>query len=201
MAVFNRCLHFSPQLHPCPLFPLFPTALCTMPVQEQHPWPVTTFSALCSPSSAHRVPPWAPLTLTPYSPQELLGSLWAYVRLEPADEDEQLLMLSASCPQLLPLLPTAISQLSLLQQAAGHVVVPSPGSGASGGQAAWWHAKASQALAAAGIRPGSLALQLSRHFSVRDLFKWSDRMQVRERGGVTELLSYSARGGVAEWLL
>ena len=105
-------------------------------------------------------------------------------------------MLSAAVPSLLPLLPTAISQLSLLQQAAGHHAATGVGAGAAtasllqhqqpqpvGGAGAWWHAQAARALAAAGVRPGSLALQLSRHFSVRDLFKWCERMQVREREG------------------
>ena len=93
-------------------------------------------------------------------------------------------MLAGACPQLLPLLPTAISQLSLLQQAAGHMIPASAisGSGGSVGAGAWWHAQASRALSAAGVRPGSLALQLSRHFSVRDLFKWCSRMQVCVRG-------------------
>lgn len=40
-----------------------------------------------------------------------------------------------------------------------------------------WHKLAASSLALAKVRPGSLALQLPRHFSVRDLFKWCSRMQ------------------------
>ncbi|KAG1662050.1 hypothetical protein FOA52_005297, partial [Chlamydomonas sp. UWO 241] len=108
--------------------------------------------------------------------KELLGSLWSYVRLDEPDEEEQLEMLAGACPQLLPLLPTAVSLLSLLQQAAGHSQRSSAGASTSG-KGAWWSARASAALAAAGVRPGSMALQLARHFSIRDLFKWADRMQ------------------------
>lgn len=54
--------------------------------------------------------------------------------------------------------------------------------GAGAGAGAWWQARAVQALASAGLQTGSLALQLTRHFSVRDLFKWCDRMQVRGGG-------------------
>lgn len=154
--------------------------------------------------------------------QELLGGLWAYVRVEAVQEEEQLQLLSGACPSLAPLLPTAVSLLALIQMAAGHldhrpshshqssgqqgaaggqkkdgngaggVVAASPGSaagvseasagaGAGAGAGAWWQARAAQALASAGLQTGSLALQLTRHFSVRDLFKWCDRMQVRLR--------------------
>lgn len=139
-------------------------------------------------------------------PQDLLGSLWAYVRLEEPGEEEQLQMLAGACPQQLALLPTAVALLALLQQAAGHVhpsSLPAPAQGASSasaGQGAWWHAKAAQALAAAGVRPGSLALALPRHFSVRDLFKLCDRLQ-RLHGGLLssralQLLAKQVRGNV-----
>ncbi|KXZ56433.1 hypothetical protein GPECTOR_1g386 [Gonium pectorale] len=39
-----------------------------------------------------------------------------------------------------------------------------------------WHALAEEALEAAGVRRGDLALHLGRHFSLRDVFKWCDRM-------------------------
>ena len=55
--------------------------------------------------------------------QELLGGLWAYVRLEAVDEEETLAMLTGACPQLAPLLPTAVAMLAMVQQAAGHVQV------------------------------------------------------------------------------
>ena len=40
----------------------------------------------------------------------------------------------------------------------------------------WWPAVAS-GLAAAGLRPGDLALHLSRHLSLRDAVKWCRRME------------------------
>lgn len=57
----------------------------------------------------------------PLPVQELLGGLWAYVRIEAVQEEEQLQLLSGACPSLAPLLPTAISLLALIQMAAGHL--------------------------------------------------------------------------------
>lgn len=78
--------------------------------------------------------------------QELLGSLWAHVPLQPPSDWEQLAMLAAAFPSVVPLLPGALAGLRLVQLAGGHVEA---GVGAEGG-ACWWQLAASQALVAAG---------------------------------------------------
>eukprot|EP00798_Chlamydomonas_sp_ICE-L_P024872 gene24872-10533_t len=102
---------------------------------------------------------------------DILGGLWAYVRLECPTEVEQLLMLSAAHPALLPLLPTAVETLCLTQLAGGHA----HGIGNLGSNGSWYTRSAS-ALASASIKSGEMGLHLHRHFSVRDLFKWANRM-------------------------
>ncbi len=135
--------------------------------------------------------------------QELLGGLWAYVRVTPPSEVEQLSLLAAAHPPVTPLLPAAVATLHLVQLAAGHVAPPQaqthaaarsarggggaaqPGAAPAGDaqqaappeEQAWWVAAAAAALRDAGVRPGELSLSLPRHFSVRDLFKWARRMQ------------------------
>ncbi len=104
-----------------------------------------------------------------------MGSLWAYVRLDAPDYDEELKLLSGVFPQLLPLLPFAVSLLVLVQQAAGHVK-PTPYDPSC--QSSWCSSQAIKALEAAGLKHGGLDLHLPRHFSIRDLFKFCHRMEV-----------------------
>ena len=135
-----------------------------------------------------------PALCTCHRPQELLGSLWMYVRLEAPSLSEQFHMVLGCFPDILPLLPVGMAMLELLQLAAGHTSpllssssLPSNASPEDSSQEqqqqqqqprrCWWHTAALSALAAAGIRPGDLSLSLGRHFSVRDLFKWAQRMQ------------------------
>ncbi len=118
--------------------------------------------------------------------KEVLGGLWAYVHLQPPAPSEQLQLLATLHAQLAPLLPTTLAALALVQLAAGHMApggMPEFEEGAAaGGFAEQQEAErqvglARAALAAAGVRPGELALALPRHFSLRDSLKWCTRMQ------------------------
>jgi midasin len=60
--------------------------------------------------------------------KELLGNLWAYVRVEPPAEHEQLAMLGGCYPLTAPLLPAAVATLSLI-----HLAGSQGASGAWGG--------------------------------------------------------------------
>lgn len=129
--------------------------------------------------------------------QELLGSLWTFVRLSAPASHEQLSMLAPCYPTTLPLLPAAIAMLELVHLAGGQASPPqaslrqqqvqqqqaqqqqSQGALPLDADANitqeervchrphWWQAAAVSALAGAGLRPGELALVLGRHFSVR----------------------------------
>lgn len=120
--------------------------------------------------------------------KEVLGGLWAYVHLHPPAPSEQLQLLATLHAQLAPLLPTALAALALVQLAAGHMAPGGAGmpefeeGAAAGGFAEQQEAErqvglARAALAAAGVRPGELALALPRHFSLRDSLKWCTRMR------------------------
>jgi midasin len=104
--------------------------------------------------------------------QDVLGSLWAKVRLAAPTEAEQLQVLTGLYPDLTPLLPLAQATVNLLQLAGRQAAAGGGGSSGSSVQAA----AAAAALAAAGVRPGELALALGRHISTRDLIKWCARM-------------------------
>jgi midasin len=118
--------------------------------------------------------------------QELLGGMWARVRLEAPSDAEQLEILGGTFPPLAPLLPAALAAAHLVELAAGHAA---PGGGgcpdarpasaaatAAAHAAAAWRGQAAACLRVAGVRPGELALQLQRHGSLRDLVKWCRRM-------------------------
>jgi midasin len=123
--------------------------------------------------------------------QELLGGLWARVRLEAPSDAEQLQILGGTFPQLQPLLPAALAAAHLAALTAGRAAPSggaaapmSPGNASDAGAAAAaaahaaaaWRGQAAACLRASGLRPGELALQLQRHTSLRDLVKWCRRM-------------------------
>ncbi len=116
--------------------------------------------------------------------KELLGGLWAFVAIDAPSDAEQALILAAAYGVLAPLLPAAMATLRLVQLAAGHLQQQQQQQqqqrawGADEAAADAWGRAAEAALQAAGLKRGELALQLARHFSLRDLFKWCNRMQV-----------------------
>jgi midasin len=104
--------------------------------------------------------------------QDVLGSLWAKVRLAAPTETEQLQVLQGVYPELTPLLPLAQATVNLLQLAGRQSAAAGAGSSGSSVQ----QQAAAAALSAAGVRVGELALALGRHTSTRDLIKWCARM-------------------------
>lgn len=68
-------------------------------------------------------------------PQELLGGLWAYVRMQPPSDHEQLAMLSAAYPTAAALLPGAIAALTAVHLAGGHMPQHGPGTAGKGAAA------------------------------------------------------------------
>lgn len=104
--------------------------------------------------------------------QDVLGSLWAKVRLAAPTESEQLQILQGLYPDLTPLLPLAQATVNLLQLAGRQAAA----AGGSSGGVSLQQQAAAAALAAAGVRVGELALVLGRHTSTRDLIKWCGRM-------------------------
>jgi midasin len=103
--------------------------------------------------------------------QDVLGSLWAKVRLAAPTEAEQLQVLRGLYPDLDPLLPYAQATVHLL-----HLAGRQAAAAAAGGSSSMQQQAAAVALAAAGVRVGELALVLGRHTSTRDLIKWCARM-------------------------
>ncbi len=104
-----------------------------------------------------------------------MGGLWAYVRVATPPDHEQLSLLTAAYPAAAPLLPAGVAALHLVHLAAGHAA-GHVATGAGCAPVRWWEHAARAALDAASVRVGELSLSLPRHFSVRDLFKWADRM-------------------------
>jgi midasin len=111
--------------------------------------------------------------------QEVLGSLWAKVKLAAPSEAEQLQVLSGLYPDLTPLLPLAQAAVQLVALAGRHAAAAAVAAGAT---ASHQQHAAAAALAAAGLRPGELSLALGRHVSMRDLIKWCGRMSACHAG-------------------
>eukprot|EP00879_Flechtneria_rotunda_P027189 GHRR01029067.1.p1 GENE.GHRR01029067.1~~GHRR01029067.1.p1 ORF type:complete len:739 (+),score=326.62 GHRR01029067.1:246-2462(+) len=109
---------------------------------------------------------------------DMLGGLWAIVRLQSPTEAEQLTVLQGLYTELTPLLPVVQAIMRLVQMAAGPLTaaVQAAAAGAEGGGQSWQQQVAAAALRGAGLRPGELALSLSRQFGTRDLIKWCSRM-------------------------
>jgi midasin len=106
--------------------------------------------------------------------QDVLGSLWAKVRLAAPTEAEQLQVLRGLYPDLDPLLPHAQATVHLLHLAGRQATAAAAAGGSS--SSSMQQQAAAAALAAAGVRVGELALVLGRHTSTRDLIKWCARM-------------------------
>lgn len=106
--------------------------------------------------------------------QDVLGSLWAKVRLGAPSEAEQLQVLEGLYPDLAPLLPLAQATVTLMQLAGRQAAAAGAAAGSSGSSVQQQAAAA--ALSAAGVRVGELALSLGRPLSTRDLIKWCARM-------------------------
>lgn len=101
--------------------------------------------------------------------RNLLGGLWMSVQMGSPPLSEQLNILTASFPGLLPeVVAGCMAVLQLCQCVGGQ---PSSGQ-------ATWTAVVEDALAAAKLRPAELAMHFGHHFSLRDLVKLCTRLQV-----------------------
>ncbi|GMH33343.1 hypothetical protein BSKO_01177 [Bryopsis sp. KO-2023] len=111
--------------------------------------------------------------------KEILGGLWSHVHVENPPPDEQLCILEGQFPELHHFLPFAM--------AVGHLVQSATGQGTKldvdyVSQGRLDFVKLEEAvrvcLDSAGITGHDIKLHVGRNFSLRDLVKWCERMQV-----------------------
>ncbi|KAL0028971.1 hypothetical protein WJX77_009058 [Trebouxia sp. C0004] len=117
--------------------------------------------------------------------KEVLGSLLSAVTVAPPTDQEQLLIIQGLFPDLACLLPCAMAVLHLVRRAAGQLTQQQSISEEGGVE---W--VVSSALAAGGVKRGDVGLHVGRHYSIRDLITWCNRMQ----GIHGQLLMRSLRG-------
>ncbi|KAL0049173.1 hypothetical protein WJX82_008148 [Trebouxia sp. C0006] len=104
--------------------------------------------------------------------KEVLGSLLSAVTVAPPTDQEQLLIMQGRFPDLACLLPCAMAVLHLVRRAAGQLIQQQSISEEGGVE---W--VVSSALAAGGVKHGDVGLHVGRHYSIRDLITWCNRMQ------------------------